>query len=149
MGRADGTPVPGAFGGDLAAPVLFRVFDRLKPVPDPLPPPPAATLTVSTAALPPPLRRFRPRGDVVAPDADAPSVAFPPDGAAVALEGGPLTVRVRGGTAPFTWLADGRPVAVGAERREVELAVGPGGPVALAVIDAEGRAARVRIDLLP
>jgi membrane carboxypeptidase/penicillin-binding protein PbpC len=23
MGRADGTPVPGAFGGDLAAPVLF------------------------------------------------------------------------------------------------------------------------------
>ena len=30
MGRADGTPVPGAFGGDLAAPVLFQAFARVK-----------------------------------------------------------------------------------------------------------------------
>ena len=50
MGRADGTPVPGAFGADLAAPVLFQAFNRLKPELDPQPPAPPATLLVSNAA---------------------------------------------------------------------------------------------------
>ncbi|MFN6979261.1 MAG: penicillin-binding protein 1C, partial [Gemmobacter sp.] len=68
LGRADGTPVPGAFGGDTAAPILFEVFARLKRAPDPLPPPPPAALTVPTAALPPPLQRFRPRGAALADD---------------------------------------------------------------------------------
>ncbi len=40
MGRADGASVPGAFGGELAAPILFDTFARLKPLLDPLPPPP-------------------------------------------------------------------------------------------------------------
>lgn len=31
MGRADGAPVPGAFGAGLAAPVLFEAFGRLAP----------------------------------------------------------------------------------------------------------------------
>ena len=61
MGRADGTPVPGVFGGDMAAPVLFDAFGRLKPDFTPLPPPPPAALIVSSAELPQPLRRFRPR----------------------------------------------------------------------------------------
>src|SRR5690606_24341560 len=58
MGRPDGTPVPGKFGAELAAPVLFEAFSRLKPVLDPLPPPPPGTLIVETAGLPLPLRRF-------------------------------------------------------------------------------------------
>ena len=37
MGRPDGTPVPGAFGADLAAPVLFQAFARLKRNLDPQP----------------------------------------------------------------------------------------------------------------
>lgn len=148
MGRADGTPVPGAFGGDLAAPVLFQAMARLKPAPDPLPRPPAATLLLSNAELPRPLQRFRPRGSDAADD-DAPAVAFPPDGAAVALEGGPLLVRVRGGLAPFTWLANGAPLVVGDQGREALLPLQALGPVALSVIDATGRAARVRVTLAP
>ena len=31
LGRADGTPVPGVFGADLAAPVLFQTFARIAP----------------------------------------------------------------------------------------------------------------------
>ena len=81
MGRADGAPVPGAFGGDLAAPVLFEVFGRIKPAFAPLPPPPPATLILPNARLPQPLRQFRPR---TAPFEDrpgsAPEVAFPPTG---------------------------------------------------------------------
>ena len=38
MGRPDGTPVPGAFGADTAAPVPFEAFQRWKPSLDPLPP---------------------------------------------------------------------------------------------------------------
>ncbi|MFV0302450.1 MAG: penicillin-binding protein 1C, partial [Paracoccus sp. (in: a-proteobacteria)] len=82
MGRADGTPVPGAFGGDLAAPLLFELFDRARAGGTPLPPPPPATLTLPNARLPLPLRRFRPPGAALAEKApDAPKMAFPPDGA--------------------------------------------------------------------
>lgn len=65
LGRPDGTPVPGAFGGDLAAPVLFDLFAALPDIP--LPPPPAAALTVPNAALPLALRRFLRPGEVSAP----------------------------------------------------------------------------------
>ena len=137
MGRADGTPVPGAFGGDLAAPVMFEAFARLKGRIDPLPAPPGAALLVSTAELPEPLRRFgaaEARADL--------RIAFPPDGAE--LEGGWLSARVAEGRAPFTWLADGRPVATGAAR-QVDLGqMGPGFTT-LSVIDADGRSARTRV----
>ena len=147
MGHADGTPVPGAFGGELAAPVLFQAFARLKPALDPQGPPPPATLTVSNAELPAPLQRFRSRQAAFLPAPDAPSVAFPPDGAEVELSGGELLVRVQNGVAPFTWLADGMPVAVAShERQEVLPMPGPGF-VNLSVIDGQGRSAGVSIRL--
>ena len=111
MGRADGASVPGAFGGELAAPILFDAFARLKPRPDALPPPPPATLILPNARLPQPLRHFRPRGAALAAAPGGPEVAFPPDGAEIAA--GPLlTLKVRGGTPPFTWLANGAPVVL-------------------------------------
>jgi penicillin-binding protein 1C len=142
MGRADGTPVPGAFGADVAAPVLFQAFNRLKRKLDPQPPAPASTLLVSNAELPQPLRRFRSRLAVFEAAADAPAVAFPPDGAEVELLPAGLKVRVTGGTAPFTWLADGVPVIVGMTEREAMLSLPGEGFVTLSVIDAEGRSAR-------
>jgi penicillin-binding protein 1C len=145
MGRADGTPVPGAFGADVAAPVLFQAFNRLKPVLDPLPPAPAATLLVAHADLPLPLQRFRSRSAAFEPAADAPAVAFPPDGAEVELLPAGLKVRVQGGTAPFTWLADGVPVIVALDAREAMLALPGAGFVTLSVIDAEGRSARAEV----
>ncbi|QYK42483.1 MAG: penicillin-binding protein 1C [Paracoccaceae bacterium] len=145
MGRADGTPVPGVFGGDLAAPVLFQTFQRVKPGLDPLPQPPASTLLVSNAQLPAPLRRFRPRDAVFSPDPDAPAVAFPRDGTEVELLPEGLMLRVRGGRAPFTWLADGSPVAVGLASRETMIEAPGEGFVTLSVIDADGRSARVRV----
>ncbi len=147
MGRADGTPVPGAFGADVAAPVLFQAFNRLKPVLDPRPPAPAATLLVAHADLPLPLQRFRSRSAAFEPAADAPAVAFPPDGAEVELLPAGLKVRVQGGTAPFTWLADGVPVIVALDAREAMLALPGAGFVTLSVIDAEGRSARAEVRL--
>jgi penicillin-binding protein 1C len=147
MGRADGTPVPGAFGAEAAAPVLFQAFNRLKPQLDPQPPAPAATLLVSNPQLLPPLQRFRPRGAVFAAAPDAPAVAFPPDGSDVELLPAGLKVSVRGGTAPFTWLLDGTPVAVALAEREVMLPSPGTGFVTLSVIDAEGRSARAQVRL--
>jgi penicillin-binding protein 1C len=146
LGRPDGTPVPGAFGAEVAAPVLFDAFRRLKPAPAPLPPPPPATLIAATGALPAPLQRFRGREALFAAPEAAPRVAFPPDGAEVET-GGVLVLKVERGTPPFTWLADGRPVAVAShERQEVVEGVGPGF-VTLSVIDAEGRSAGATVRL--
>ncbi|MBI1418857.1 MAG: penicillin-binding protein 1C [Limimaricola sp.] len=142
MGRADGTPIPGAFGVDLAAPVMFAAFARAEDKVVPIRPPPPATLLLPTAQLPLPLQRFRPPGTSVAQT--GPRIAFPPDGAV--LEEGPLVVKVADGTAPFTWLANGAPVAV-SHVREAQLPDPGPGFSALTVIDAEGAAARVHIEV--
>ena len=146
LGRPDGTPVPGAFGADLAAPVLFQAFSRLKPRLDPRSPAPSATLLVSNAGLPQPLQRFRPRGAAFAAG-DAPTVAFPPDGAEVELLGAGLLVKVQGGRGPFTWMADGLPLLVAERARAAMLSFPGSGFVTLSVIDAEGRSARARVRL--
>ncbi len=147
LGRADGTPVPGAFGADLAAPLLFRAFGRLKPALDPLPPPPPSTLMVANAQLPQPLQRFRSRTAAFEAAPDAPAVAFPRDGTEVELLPDGLLLRVRGGTAPFTWLADGAPVAMSLRARETVIPAPGTGFVTLSVIDSQGRSSRARVRL--
>ncbi len=147
LGRADGTPVPGVFGAELAAPVLFQAFSRLKPNLTPPPPAPPETLLVANAQLPLPLQRFRSRLAAFAEAEGAPAVAFPPDGAEVERLPEGVLVRVEGGTAPFTWLADGRPMVTAERSRAVLLPVGGLGFMTLSVIDAEGRSARTRIRL--
>ena len=144
IGRPDGTPVPGAFGGDLAAPVLFEAYQRIRSAPVPLPPPPPETLIVSTAELPQPLQRFTGRDAVFKAAPDAPKLIFPPDGARLAVAGG-VPAKVRDGKPPFTWLANGAPVLTGAQTREVMLPSLSAGFSDLSVIDASGRSASVTI----
>ena len=148
MGRADGASVPGAFGGDRAAPVLFDTFARLKPRPDPLPPPPPATLILPNARLPLPLRHFRPRGAALAKAPTGPELAFPPDGAEIEANG-PLPLKVRGGTPPFTWLANGAPVILADRARETAIPAPGAGFLNLSVIDAMGQSATARVTLRP
>ena len=144
MGRADGTPVPGAFGADVAAPVLFQAFGRVSADLVPQGPAPAATLLVANRQLPLPLQAFRPR-DAAFAAAEGPAVSFPPDGAEVEMLPQGLKVRVAGGTGPFTWMADGVPISVALDAREVMLALPGAGFVTLSVIDAEGRSARATV----
>ncbi|WP_101067482.1 penicillin-binding transpeptidase domain-containing protein, partial [Roseovarius salinarum] len=145
IGRPDGTPVPGAFGGELAAPVLFEAFQRLKPAPDPLPPAPPQALLVPTAELPQPLRRFTGREAVFRAAEDAPKLSFPPEGARLPLADAGVPVKVRDGTPPFTWMANGAPVLTGVRRRQAHLPGLGRGFSRLSVIDAEGRAAAVTV----
>lgn len=145
MGRPDGTPVPGAFGADTAAPVLFQAFHRLKRQLDPLPPPPSAALLVSNAELPKPLQQFLSRTDAGSLSGNELSVVFPPDGAEVEMLGSGVLVKVQGGQGSFTWLADGVPVAMAKRERNIVLHLPGQGFVVLSVVDAQGRSARVRL----
>lgn len=145
MGRADGTPVPGLYGVEHAAPLLFEAFARAAPVMTPLPTPPPGVLQATNAQLPDPLRAFGAarRSDTAA----GPVLRFPPDGAVMTALDGQVLVRVERGVPPFTWLADGVPVLTASAQREAMLPLPGPGFVALAVVDAQGQAARVRIEL--
>ncbi|AUQ57020.1 penicillin-binding protein 1C [Phaeobacter inhibens] len=147
LGRADGTPVPGAFGAELAAPLLFEAFGRIGRGFTPFPAAPASTLRVATAELPLPLQRFD-RGGIGGLPGERLQLAFPPDGAALLLaEGGQMTLRIKGGEAPFLVLANQTPVVTGARRRSIDLPGLERGFSTLVVVDRNGRSdqARVRI----
>ena len=131
--------MPGAFGGDLAAPVMFDAFARIKPAIDPIGPPPHETLLLPTAQLPEHLQHFGVGHDDGTP---TPSIAFPPDGAV--LEGALLTVKVRDGRAPFVWLANGKPVAR-TRRNQVEFSAPGIGYSTLTVIDADGNSDQAQV----
>lgn len=141
MGRPDGTPVPGAFGGDLAAPVMFDAFGRIAPTPTPLGPPPHETLLLSTAQLPQHLQFFGTR-DMA--QTHAPQIAFPPNGAI--LDGTFATVKVQDGRAPFVWLVNGHPVAR-THRSQIDIAELGIGFSSLTVIDADGLSAQAQIEI--
>ncbi|WP_417718549.1 penicillin-binding protein 1C [Salipiger sp.] len=143
IGRPDGTPVPGAFGGDLAAPLLFEALGRTGPKPEPLPAPPPDTLIVGNGALPAHLQRFG--GTEV--DRDPLTLAFPPDGARLAPDPRGVPVKLRGGTPPYTLLADGEVIATGLRGTDLLAPLTGPGFATLAVIDATGRSGRVSIEL--
>ncbi|MBO6756059.1 MAG: penicillin-binding protein 1C [Roseibium sp.] len=160
VGRADGTPVSGQTGAKAAAPILFEAFQRLGPERAALPRRPDTVLAAAHADLPAPLRRARlpeHAATANASVADGPDlrIAYPPDGATIDLGhsvGGdpmPLVVKLTGGTLPFSVLIDGAPAA-GAQRwysRQVRHDIAEKGFVSVAVIDAAGRTASLRLRL--
>jgi penicillin-binding protein 1C len=148
-GRPDAAPVPGLVGIDAAAPILFDAFARIgESVPLPIAPP--GVLMAATSDLPPPLRRVRSPGPPELDGIPGPEIAFPPDGAHVELgttKGSAvgLALEVRNGSPPFTWLANGVPVAHEAFSRSSRwLPDGPGFAT-LSVIDGRGQSDRVRL----
>jgi penicillin-binding protein 1C len=155
VGRPDGAPVPGLAGIDAAAPVLVEVFARLGPT-TPLPPAPPGILSSTSAELPPPLRRVRdPRATSLGPSlggADAPQIAYPPEGARIALSRGPgrnadLALRVRDGVPPFTWFVDGAPVVREPYARTARWTPEGPGYITISVVDSRGGSARARVVL--
>ncbi len=152
VGRPDGAAVPGILGAKTAAPLLFDAFSRLKPELTPLSPPPPSTLIVANADLPQPLRRFLGVNTVFGTARSSPEIAFPPDGARIDLglarsDRQPLVLKVRNGVPPFTWIADGAPVAIATRGRQVEFAPDGPGFLSISVIDANGNSQRATVEI--
>lgn len=153
VGRPDMVPSPGLLGRTAAAPLLFDAFQAIGPGHVPFRPAPAGVLKVTSGAdLPPPLKRFDEDVRQAASGlfASRPlAIRYPPDRVAVeAVGGGAMMLKADGGRLPLTWLVDGRPVGRSVHRREYLWRPDAGGFVAIAVIDAEGRADRVRVRLV-
>ncbi len=152
VGRPDGAAVPGVVGRLAAAPILFEAFQRIGAARVALGPAPPGTVIARTAELPASLQRFRPNAlpevaTTAAGDAP-PAIAFPPDGARIDLAGElapALSLKVYGGTPPFTWLADGVPVAERQFRRDAFWDRPSRGFARLSVIDAKGKTASARV----
>ena len=153
VGRPDGAPIPGLTGIGAAAPVLFETFDRIDSRTVPLPSAPSGALIAATSELPEPLRRFRRRDEPIIAAVDpAPEIAFPLDGVRVDLGiqpdgGAALVIKVRNGTPPFTFLANGLPIGRSAFAREENWYPDGPGFVTISVIDGDGRADRVTVFL--
>ena len=150
VGRPDGAAVPGVVGRLAAAPILFEAFQRLGPSRKPFPNAPPGTGIARTAELPAALQRFRPNAlPEVASTASGeapPAIAFPPDGARIELGTDPaMSLKVLGGTPPFTWLADGVPIASREFRRDTFWEQANKGFARLSVIDAKGKTATARV----
>ncbi len=153
VGRPDGTATPGLTGRGAAAPLLFDIFAMLDGKDQPAEPPGGA-LIAETNALPIRLRYFDARlanaaaGNRFA--APPVRIAFPPDGAELALQKlpsgapAPLPFKAEGGVLPLTWLVEGRPVEDRAGRRQLLWQPDGRGFVEIVVVDAKGRRDRVR-----
>ncbi|MCC1491237.1 penicillin-binding protein 1C [Cognatishimia sp. F0-27] len=142
IGRPDGTAVPGAFGGALAAPLLFEALGLARDGTAPLPAPPPETLMVDHARLPLPLQRFGAQDQT--PDL---ALTFPPDGARLSATQHGIPIKLRGGTPPFTLLGNGAVLATGLRDRALTIPLTDPGFATLSVIDARGTASRVQIEL--
>lgn len=146
VGRPDNAPAGHITGATAALPIFLDVFARLDGYPHPAL---SGDVLASNAELPTHLKRFgqvRGRGGATA--LAKPVIAFPPADADLQLRAdGAVALKVRGGSAPFTWLADGRPVASRSLRRESSFRPSGPGFSTLTVIDARGQTDQVRVRL--
>lgn len=153
VGRPDGTATPGLTGFSAAAPLLFDIFSRIGSTRTPLPAAPDDAIIASTGELPAPMRYFRSRaGEVMPASAGAPPrIAFPPEGAEVALSRdedgrfGAFAFKAEGGALPLTWLVNGEPVSAPPRRRETFWTPAGPGFIHVSVIDANGQRDQVTI----
>ena len=149
VGRPDGSPSPGHYGRNTAAPLLFRVFDLLPEARSRPVAPPAGVLQVGREQLPERLRYFRTRP---AATVDAPplGITFPIAGSTVELSGRDgalveLPLAAKGGVKPLHWLVNGRPLGEMSWRGEAFWQPDGEGLARIVVLDRVGQTATVEV----
>jgi penicillin-binding protein 1C len=155
VGRPDGSTRPGAIGRNTAAPLLLSVFDQLPPEPASRPAPPSGAIVAqNNEELPRALRHFsvnRAAGSGARAPAQPLEIAFPPNGATVALPdlGTDLALRAEGGHGALFWVVDGAPLdRTRTESRRASWAPQGPGYSRITVIDADGKSASSLVKLV-
>jgi penicillin-binding protein 1C len=117
VGRTEGTPRPGFYGRNTAAPLLFQVFDLLPPESMGGPPPLgiAAAAGSGSVRMPRRLASQDAAQAIVARGASALRIIFPPAGARIDLghrtgEAASLPLEAAGGSPPYRWAVNGAPM---------------------------------------
>ena len=144
VGRPDGAPMPGATGIALAAPALFRLFDIAADDVGEQTPPTGTLRVAASRDLPGALQKLAVREREL-PRSPRPGIEieYPVEGAVVDLprDGkgalSPLALKAQGGTGPWRWYADGRPLGV-SERGDLWWQPDGPGFVRLTVVDEAG-----------
>lgn len=144
VGRADGGSCRACNGLGGAAPILFRLAALLPPAA--LDPGPAPDSALAAVVPPPALVRLEPGPDPSGPGR-RPVLRFPPDRARIALDPGSpgVPLDVDGGSRPYLWLVDGRPLGGPTTRGKVIWRPAGPGWSEIEVIDAQGRSDRRRV----
>ena len=141
VGRPDGAPVPGLVGRASAAPILFDAFARSGFAPTPLQRAPKGAVFAASNKLPPPLQHFG-AGAGPAEATEPPRIMFPPDGARLELatmnQPDAIALKIAGGRAPLTVMANGVPLTPQNGRRVLYFQPDGPGFVRLTVMDARG-----------
>lgn len=149
VGRADGTPSPGHFGANTAAPILFKAFERVPRPKGRFMKRPADILPIEVQNLPPGQRYWGENTVQVALGHKVPPprikyplndtiLAMPPEGRGVVLEG-------EGGAGPLHWVVNGRPIPSRENGRKAQWVPDGPGFSEIALIDAEGRTASIHV----
>ncbi|TNE63827.1 MAG: penicillin-binding protein 1C [Alphaproteobacteria bacterium] len=148
LGRPDGTPLPGHFGSNTAAPLLFSAFELL-----PMPRHALVQQAENYGELPPGLKYFDRPARLMRAHAGTPTLAirFPIDDTIIELSPDDpyLTLEAAGGRRPLQWFVNGRPEPQKRWAQTLTTRLPSAGFYSLVVVDADGRraAAQVRVRL--
>jgi penicillin-binding protein 1C len=153
VGRPDGSPNPGYFGRNAAAPLLFRIFELLPDsgvqTPSGLP---EGVLLASHSELPARLRYFRARS--TSQQSTPLKIDFPVAGSQVELKSragrlDDLPLVASGGRRPLRWLVNGKPLHSSPLRRSTSWRPDGEGLARITVMDNVGRVSSVEIWINP
>jgi penicillin-binding protein 1C len=151
VGRPDGSPSPGHYGRNTAAPLLFRVFELLpQPSPQPPEPLPQGVLLASHGQLPERLQHLRTQTESWSSTAPPLSISFPVHGTTVELTShdghlADLPLVAQGGKRPLRWLVNGVPLSASPSRRQAQWTPDGAGSVRITVLDAAGQSASTEV----
>ena len=149
VGRPDGTPRPGYYGRNTAAPLLFDVASLL-PEDRALSerPPPEHWSPMRNGPLPAALQFFPPRPVGAGTQPAAFSINLPLDGTVLDLaDSSGMTLTATGGRRPFVWLVNEKRIPAARHRRDAWWEPRGSGFFEIVALDADGRAARALVEV--
>ena len=147
VGRADGTPRPGFYGRNTAAPIMFHVFDVLNGHSSQDIPPAVALNTENDHSVPLGLRQYNRSSEQ---GSEKPRILFPPHKSEIALpilSHSVVTLDGRG-TLPLHWYVNGEPLSTNAYALQAEWIPQTAGFYTISVVDALGQSAKIHTKII-